>query len=116
MPNRFGISLLVLVSGCNGAWILVADDHSPAYSIARIAPVPLLVIHGDRDSVVSLEHGRQVFEAAQKPKEFWFIRGGMHGDALTTHGVIYRPRLVEFFRRCLSSSPSDESSDDGGRA
>lgn len=61
-------------------WLLMSDGAAPDGDIGKIAPVPLLVIHGDEDSVVEFEHGEEVFRQAGEPKEFWRIPGGKHTD------------------------------------
>jgi hypothetical protein len=42
---------------------------------------PVLVMHGDADSIIPFEHGRALFETAAGPKQFFTIRGGDHNDA-----------------------------------
>ena len=53
-------------------WLLGADfaliDRLPQLSL------PKLIIHGDKDDIIPLELGRQVFEAAKPPKSFYVIR------------------------------------------
>lgn len=53
-------------------------------SAARIAAVksPVLVLHGERDSVVPVEFGRALFAAAVEPKRGWFSREGDHATIL----------------------------------
>jgi fermentation-respiration switch protein FrsA (DUF1100 family) len=50
-------------------WLLGADftliDRLPQLSL------PKLIIHGDKDDIIPLELGRQVFEAAKPPKSFY---------------------------------------------
>jgi len=41
---------------------------------------PLLMSHGDQDSVVPYELGRRLFETAPGPKQFITIHGGDHND------------------------------------
>jgi fermentation-respiration switch protein FrsA (DUF1100 family) len=41
---------------------------------------PLLVMHGDRDTVVPIAFGRRLFELAPEPKRFVVIAGGTHVD------------------------------------
>jgi hypothetical protein len=41
-------------------------------------PVPVLVMHGDDDHVVSLTQGRALFDAIAAPKRFVTVRGGDH--------------------------------------
>lgn len=62
--------------------------HDTYDSVGRIAKVvsPVLVLHGERDGVVPIELGRQLFEAAPEPKEaIWYPRGS-HND-LFDHGA-----------------------------
>ncbi|TGL44845.1 alpha/beta hydrolase [Leptospira perdikensis] len=61
------------------AW-LFHDDTSPRDSIAKLSPIPLLIIHGTDDNVVFFENGKQIFGLAGEPKVFWEIRGGGHVD------------------------------------
>jgi fermentation-respiration switch protein FrsA (DUF1100 family) len=58
--------------------------------------VPLLVLHGDRDSIVPLEQGKQVFAAAPQPKRFYAIAGADHNDTFVTGGAAYYEVLKEF--------------------
>ena len=43
---------------------------------------PVLVMHGDRDSVIAIGLGRALFERISSPKTFVTIRGGDHNDAV----------------------------------
>lgn len=61
------------------AW-LFHDRTSPRDSIAKLSPIPLLIIHGTEDTVVFFENGKQIFGLAGEPKVFWEIRGGGHVD------------------------------------
>jgi fermentation-respiration switch protein FrsA (DUF1100 family) len=47
---------------------------------------PLLVLHGDRDDIVPLSHGRDVFEAATGPKRMHVFRGLGHNDLVALAG------------------------------
>ena len=38
------------------------------------------MIHGTRDRVVPVEHGRRLFEAARQPKRLVIVEGGRHSD------------------------------------
>lgn len=51
--------------------LLFNDDYSPIKWIKQVAPVPILIIHGEQDPVVPLHHGRLLYAAAAAPKEFW---------------------------------------------
>ena len=47
--------------------LVIRDAHSPEACVARVAPTPLLVIHGTRDMVVPYHHGRRLYELAGEP-------------------------------------------------
>ena len=81
--------------------LLIGNDLSPDAVIANIAPTPLLIIHGTRDSVVPYSHGKRLFELAREPKQFWTIQGGDHTEAFADPGSEYRQRLVNFFDAAL---------------
>ncbi|MDP9397011.1 MAG: alpha/beta fold hydrolase [Actinomycetota bacterium] len=51
---------------------------TPAELAGRIAPVPLLVVHGDRDVWFPLEHAQALYAAAREPKELWVEPGFGH--------------------------------------
>ena len=42
--------------------------------------VPTLVMHGDRDAIVPIAHGRRLFELAARPAGFHVIEGAGHND------------------------------------
>lgn len=56
--------------------------------------VPLLVIHGDRDEVIDLSLGKELFEAANPPKEMWVVPGADHNGLLHYAGAQYVDRIA----------------------
>jgi hypothetical protein len=64
--------------------------------------MPMLFMQGDRDEVVPLRLGQQLFAAAHEPKTFWVIPGAGHNDILETAGPEYRRRLSAFYESLLS--------------
>jgi fermentation-respiration switch protein FrsA (DUF1100 family) len=81
-------------------WLTVDDDYSPAAAVRAISPVPLLLIHGDRDVVVPPQHSRRLYELAGEPKELWIVPEAGHIQALRSESV--RRRLAEFLLRTAS--------------
>lgn len=71
-------------------------------AIRRIAPRPLLMIHGGRDSYIRPDIARRFFEYARDPRELWVVKGARHNACLDTAGDEYRRRVLEFFRAHLS--------------
>jgi uncharacterized protein len=86
------------------AWLLLSDDHSPADVIARLAPIPMLVVVSPLDPVVPASEGRALFAAAAEPKELVELRVGGHPVATQTREG--RERLLRFFTACLGATPA----------
>ncbi len=60
----------------------------PAEAAGKISPVPVLIVHGDRDLYFPPDHGRELYDGAREPKELWLLPGFGHAeramdDALT---------------------------------
>jgi len=83
------------------SFLVVGNGYSPGKVIDRLAPVPLLLIHGTSDRVIPLHHGEQLFKKADEPKQFWVIENGRHTEAFTTYGRQYRQSLVKFYMGAL---------------
>jgi pimeloyl-ACP methyl ester carboxylesterase len=62
----------------------------PAEAAARIAPVPLLIVHGDKDLYFPPEHARQLYAAAREPKELWLLPGMGHGESACSQELVDR--------------------------
>ena len=69
--------------------------HTRFDSLEKIAGYhgPLLVSHGDADTIVPYESGRKLFDAANQPKHFLTIPDGDHNDSQPRE---YYEKLVEF--------------------
>src|SRR6266568_1155580 len=62
----------------------------PAEAAAQISPVPLLIVHGDKDHYFPPEHARQLYMAAREPKELWLIPGMGHAEAACGQELVDR--------------------------
>ena len=51
---------------------------NPVDCVGRVAPTPLLVIHGDEDDTVPVDEAHRLYEAAAAPKELYVVKGGGH--------------------------------------
>ncbi|MCP4268955.1 MAG: alpha/beta hydrolase [Candidatus Brocadiaceae bacterium] len=61
--------------------------------------VPILIMHGDRDELVPIGHGRKLFEEANEPKEFYTIPGAMHNDTHIVGGEEYFDVIRDFVNK-----------------
>ncbi len=75
-------------------------------SIRKVEQIeaPLLIIHGENDTVVPFAHGERLYEAASEPKEFYPIPGAGHNDTYQVAGEEYFVRLRSFWERALSTN------------
>lgn len=58
----------------------VTPPPSPLDVVARVAPLPLLVVHGDRDGYFDVAHARSLAAAAGEPVELWIEPGFAHAE------------------------------------
>ncbi|MEU6242838.1 alpha/beta fold hydrolase [Streptomyces sp. NPDC047024] len=63
---------------------------SPVEAAARIAPVPLLVVHGDSDAYFPLDHPRMLAEAAGDHGELWLEPGMGHAEHAADDALLAR--------------------------
>jgi len=86
---------------------LKISDAVPAEAAAELKN-PLLLIHGDADSQIPVEHSRQI-QAKANPAttELWIVPGANHGFAHALEGYQYEIRVREFFERhlCPKAAP-----------
>ena len=55
--------------------------ESPVEVASRISPIPLLLVHGDKDHYFPVEHPQALYDAAQEPKELWLVEGFGHAES-----------------------------------
>ena len=83
----------------------ISDKYNPSEAVARISPIPLLIIHGDQDPIVPAHHGQRLFELAGEPKQLWMVHGGGHIQAFQSQR--YRDRFVVYLTEILSAPRAD---------
>jgi len=54
------------------------EEFSAEDFISDISPVPILIVHGDDDELIPVEHARRLFERAREPKYLKIIERGTH--------------------------------------
>jgi pimeloyl-ACP methyl ester carboxylesterase len=61
------------------------------YEVAgRIAPTPLLIVHGDADAYFPLEHAEKLYAAANEPKDLWVEAGFGHAENAAPDDLVRR--------------------------
>jgi pimeloyl-ACP methyl ester carboxylesterase len=72
-----------------GGWP-TPEPEPPAAAAARISPVPVLIVHGDKDIFFPPDHGRELYDGAREPKELWLIPGFGHAERATDDALADR--------------------------
>lgn len=68
---------------------LLASYRLTSAEFMKNVRAPALVLHGDRDSVIPFELGREVYDALPGPKQFVVIHGGDHNDTRPSDGTYW---------------------------
>jgi pimeloyl-ACP methyl ester carboxylesterase len=77
------------------------DDYSPNRFIGGVSPRPILMIGGGADPLMPEWNVRELFGAAQEPKQLWIIPDADHGKCRQLGGFEYETRVAGFFSRHL---------------
>ena len=85
-------------------------------ALPRLAPRPLLMIHGGADSYIKPEMAQALFHRARSPKEFWLVEGAKHNQAMHVANGEYRRRVLAFFDAHLAAPPVNPPVQDAAQA
>lgn len=75
---------------------LFNDYYSPVKWVKDIYPLPVLIIHGDQDTISPVHHASILFDAALNPKEIWLVNGAEHIQSFAMKDI--RERFLEYLR------------------
>ncbi len=75
---------------------LLASYRFPTADFANRAKRPVLVMHGNRDSVIPFALGQELFEKLTVPKQFVVIEGGDHNDTVPRGADAYWSAVDKF--------------------
>ncbi|MEW1647144.1 alpha/beta fold hydrolase [Streptomyces sp. NPDC091219] len=84
LVGRYGLRTRIQ----NGGWDPV--PLSPVEAVPRIAPTPLLIVHGDRDGYFPVDHPRMLADAAAGHAELWLEPGMGHAEHAATDDLLAR--------------------------
>jgi uncharacterized protein len=93
-------SISAVVGTMKWGWLPVAPLITQRFDSAdRIAQVkvPVLVVHGEADSLIRPELGRALYERAASPKRFVLVPGGTHYSTNGIGHAQYREALRDLF-------------------
>jgi pimeloyl-ACP methyl ester carboxylesterase len=106
LSSARGMAERMLLPGLTTFWSVISRVHFDTIERVRALSSQVWVAHGDRDAVVPVQMGREVFAAARNKGELLIVPGASHSDVATVGGRAY----WNWFRRALFSgatSPTD---------
>ena len=80
-----------------GFLIPFASMRYDSLAAIRQVQAPLLVIHGEADTLVPPEHSRRLYQAAREPKRLLLVPGADHNDVFARGGPALWQALRDFF-------------------
>ncbi len=58
-------------------------------SIIHSVKIPILILHGNKDTIIPFQQGKNLFDLASEPKQFFEIKGANHNDTFSIGGKRY---------------------------
>jgi abhydrolase domain-containing protein 17 len=106
LASRRPVAGLVLESAFVSAFrvvtvVPVPFDKFNTLSKVKSVTCPILVIHGRDDNVIKFWHGKKLFDAANEPKQSFWIDNAGHGDLSLASGGGYEVALRNFVNSLL---------------
>lgn len=102
LATRHPVGGLILESTFTSAFrvvvpfpILPFDKFSNLDKLRKVQ-CPVLVMHGQADEVIPIQHGQRLYEAAQEPKMSLWVAEAGHNDLAWAAGERYQQTLVAF--------------------
>lgn len=88
-----------------------AAEIRPIDNVARVK-VPVLIIGGASDPFTPAEETKQLFDAANEPKQLWIVEGAGHDDLWKFNAREYQNRVLEFFHANLNEPNAPGGNDE----
>jgi uncharacterized protein len=74
----------------------LVPDAYPSLRLIAALRAPVLVVHGEDDAIVPVEHGRALFDAAPQPKRLRIVPGVGHNDLVSRAGKLLAEELASW--------------------
>tara|TARA_Y100000588_G_scaffold53661_1_gene50674 strand:- start:1922 stop:2689 length:768 start_codon:yes stop_codon:yes gene_type:complete len=78
-------------------WLIKQKYDTKA--IIHSVKIPLLILHGDKDTIVPFQQGKNLFDFASGPKQFFKIKGAGHNDTYSIGGTFYWETWKKFLQK-----------------
>ncbi|MCP4592925.1 MAG: alpha/beta fold hydrolase [bacterium] len=80
-------------------------------ALAGLGSVPILLIHGEKDSYIPVAQTQMLYDCADDPKYMWIVPRAKHNQSVVVHPQEYAANTVHFFQRYLAGMEVDPSTD-----
>ncbi|MCI8484132.1 MAG: alpha/beta hydrolase [Lachnospiraceae bacterium] len=101
LPAFFLVDSACLVLKIRGGYDL--KDASAIRAVKK-SQIPILFIHGDSDAMISVQMSRELYEAADCPKELLIVEGAGHGQTQEKDPELYYGKIQWFLNKSLAKS------------
>ncbi len=54
---------------------VIDNSYRPLNAVAKISPIPLLLMHSEQDQIIPFRHAQSLYDAAAQPKTLQIIKG-----------------------------------------
>ncbi len=92
-----------------GEQLLGAAPHAigPAHCIHRIAPRPVMLVHGEADRLIPVSHARRLRELAGPPVQLWTVPDAAHARSVRIAAEEYANRVDQWMRSWFGAKPEE---------
>ncbi|MDB5098646.1 MAG: hypothetical protein JWM80_3067 [Cyanobacteria bacterium RYN_339] len=77
------------------------EQADPVRWVAKLAPRPLVIVHGQKDDETTPDNGEKLFLAAKEPKQIWRTPEARHAESWKLYPQEYAERMRTFFDDAL---------------
>ncbi|MDQ6888594.1 MAG: alpha/beta hydrolase [Gemmatimonadota bacterium] len=80
---------IIIVPPVEAVWRLISRVHYDTESLVTRLDAPVWVAHGERDFIIPVRMGREVFERSRRKGELLIVPGAGHNDVADSGGEAY---------------------------
>ncbi len=89
-------------------YLTVPSEYDSKNILSKLSPLPIIILHGNKDPSVSYELGRNVYDLVKEPKEFWHVEDGSHINSFWMHEGVFRKKFIQKIYQEIGSSYTNE--------
>ncbi|MBB6051410.1 alpha/beta fold hydrolase [Armatimonas rosea] len=75
---------------------------APEEAIGKLAPRPVLIVHGTADALVTPDHAHRLYAAGGESATLWLVEGAGHTHSVQT-APDYAERVVDFLEKSITA-------------